>query len=134
MRPDEVHRDAVEAAHAWRDEERGKRPRPASPRKLTGAELKEHRQPGAPKPGDRIQIRWPNGPRNFEMHFERLDEVMPTPHPGWFWLHGSVGSEYLERWGATFHEYRTLYARFVSDGVYEMVPCGGKLSDLPPLT
>lgn len=75
-----------------------------------------------PKPGDKILIRWPGGPHDFHMEFIELNDSMPAPHaPGWLSLYGKVGEEYLPRWNQHIYDYRTLYARYVSRGVYEMV-------------
>lgn len=81
-----------------------------------------HAVPIVPKPGDKILIRWPGGPHDFHMEFISLNESMPAHAPGWLSLYGKVGEEYLARWDQHIYDYRTLYARYVSDGVYEMVP------------
>lgn len=77
-----------------------------------------------PKRGDHIVIIWPGGPHNFRMEFDKLDASMPPPPPGWLWLHGKVGETKL-RFDLVVNDWRTLYARPVADGVYEMVPRRG---------
>lgn len=76
---------------------------------------------GVPEPGDVITIRWPDGPYDFTMVFECLEETIGPHEPGWLWLHGCVG----ETKGKYFtnKDWRTLYARPVEGepGVYEMV-------------
>lgn len=81
---------------------------------------------GVPHRGERLVIRWPGGPHDFEMVFLHLDDTMPGPHePGWLWLYGKVGESRLG--DLTVSDYSTLYARPVSPGLYEMVPHQGHL-------
>lgn len=77
-------------------------------------------KPTAPKPGDKIVIGWPGGPYDFEMEFRHLDDRFPPPAPGWLWLRGIVG--YTPIAGTNSPDVRTLYARPIGPGVYEMVP------------
>lgn len=47
-------------------------------------------KPTAPKPGDKIVIRWPGGPYDFEIVFHYEDDSMPPASDGWLWLRGLV--------------------------------------------
>lgn len=57
-----------------------------------------------PKRGERVTIRWPGGPYDFEIEYLGLDETMPRADDGWYWLHGLVvkPEEYLRRPAQTF--------------------------------
>jgi hypothetical protein len=75
-----------------------------------------------PKEGDRITIRWPGGPHDFTMIFER--EGDPCPYPGWHFLHGVIVEPtnwYPRVWSPMVH---------LVDGEWSLLPKGGKLSDL----
>jgi hypothetical protein len=70
-----------------------------------------------PKRGERVTVRWPGGPFDFEVEFERLDEVMPGAESGWLWLRGvQVSPEGRQRGVA-----RTFYVRPDGDG-YALLP------------
>ena len=75
-----------------------------------------------PAKGEKITIRWPGGPYDFEMIFEREDA--PPPHPGWHFLHGLVVSPdtwWPKMWSPMVH---------LVDGEWSLLPRGGKLSDV----
>lgn len=44
---------------------------------------------GLPQRGETITIRWPGGPFDFVMKFEREQESRP-PWPGWHFLYGQI--------------------------------------------
>lgn len=73
-----------------------------------------------PKPGERVHIRWPNGPYDFDMIFQREDTQMPAPAAGWVWLRGEV----FYSAGVEYRDVRTLYVKPTPEG-YEMLPMGG---------
>jgi hypothetical protein len=74
-----------------------------------------------PKRGATILIRRP-GADDIRMRFERLDQIMPDPGPGWLWLYGEIleGLPTPPGW-----QWQTLCARIVEPGVYEMVGVKG---------
>lgn len=75
-----------------------------------------------PQPGERIAIRWPGGPHDFELVFAL--EGDPCPYPGWHFLYGKVVSP--ENW------HPRLWAPMAKlvDGEWTMVPHGGTIHDV----
>ncbi|MCM4080400.1 hypothetical protein [Paractinoplanes hotanensis] len=99
MTPERRHKDAISAAREWRDEQRS-----------------------IPRKGDRILVRWPGGPYDFDMEFVRLREDLGAHAPGWLWLVGIVGWSELDHGRLRWPDVRTLYARPIGDSTFEMVP------------
>lgn len=77
-----------------------------------------------PAAGEHITIRWPGGPHDFEMVFER--EGDPCPFPGWRYLYGVIVLP--QRW----HPRRWSPMAHLVDGEWSMLPMGGKVSDVEP--
>lgn len=98
MTPEERRQDAVSAVHEWRDAER-----------LT------------PVAGDKIVVHWPNGP-DFHMEFLRTDPFQPPIHEGWLFLYGIVGYTEPNRFFDAMPIYKTLYAKPIGPGEFEMLP------------
>ncbi len=81
--------------------------------------------PPAPRRGEPIRIIRP-GASDIRMRFECVDHTAGwNPAPGWLLLHGEI----LEGLINTGHwRWRTLCARPIERGVYQMVPVGFRRS------
>lgn len=42
------------------------------------------------KRGERVTVRWPGGPYDFEIEYIGLNEAMPRADEGWYWVRGLV--------------------------------------------
>lgn len=58
-----------------------------------------------PKRGERVTIRWPGGPYDFEIEYIDLDDGMPRADDGWYWLRGLVvkPEDHRQRMARTFY-------------------------------
>lgn len=76
---------------------------------MTGPEL--------PKRGERVTVRWPGGPYDFEVEYIGLNEAMPRADDGWYWMRGLVvkPDDHRGRMAQTF------YVQPVDDG-YALMP------------
>lgn len=93
-----------------------------------------------PAPGEMVTVRWPNGPHDFEMEYERVDGH--GVWPGWVFMTGGVespeSSAFLQKqWkepGYKHRTSRTLHVRPVGDGTWELLPmdCGPQPPGGPP--
>lgn len=81
-----------------------------------------------PERGERVTIRWPNGPYDFVIEFERLDHEMPQAPDGWLWMRGYV----VEPVGPRYQGWQTFYVQPVGDD-YALMPkvSWTKVSDQP---
>jgi hypothetical protein len=70
-----------------------------------------------PKRGERVTVRWPGGPYDFEVEYERLDDTAPAAADGWYWLRGVVVSPEDQQNRMA----RTFYVQPVDDG-YALLP------------
>lgn len=126
---------ALDAAQEWQAQERAKAQQrlldmaetgeptpPVEPARTHRRVLAARRDPPGlmtelPKRGERVTVRWPGGPYDFEVEFERLDEAMPGAADGWLWLRGVVVSPE----GRQQRMARTFYVQPDGDG-YALLP------------
>jgi hypothetical protein len=70
-----------------------------------------------PKRGERVTIRWPNGPYDFEIEYIGLNEAMPRAAEGWYWVRGLV----VKPEGVRHRTAQTFMVQPV-DGGYALLP------------
>jgi hypothetical protein len=70
-----------------------------------------------PKRGERVTIRWPGGPYDFEIEYLGLNDAMPEAEDGWYWLRGLV----VEPEGHRHRMAQTFYVQPDGDG-YALLP------------